>query len=228
MLVHAGRGIPALGEDTVRLTERFRQAKIILAHAAISDLAWLWRVLPSHPNLFIDTSWWNPVDIVALYTLSPPGQILWASDAPYGVPLVSAVQGLRCAVQAGLTPEQVQGTAGGQLARIVAGEEPLDLGPPPGQPKPLDPTLDRVTSALAATIGRVFGQADASETLALARLACAVADDDPVAPVCHEVLALLDRFETEMAPPPGTQPFPESLRYLVGAIFVARTPAAHG
>ena len=228
MLVHAGRGIPALGEDTVRLTERYKQAKIILAHAAISDLAWLWRVLPDHPNLFIDTSWWNPVDIVALYTLAPPGQVLWASDTPYGVPLVSAVQGLRCAVQAGLTPEQIRGTAGGQLERLVSGEEPLDLGPAPHDPKPLDPTLDRVTSALAATIGRVFGRADAAETLALARLACAVSDDDPVAPVCRDVVHLLDRFEAEMAPPPGGQPFPESLRYLVGAIFVARTPAAHG
>ncbi len=227
MLVHAGRGIPALGEDTVRLTERFQQARIILAHAAISDLAWLWRVLPDHPNLFIDTAWWNPVDVVALYTLAPPGQVLWASDAPYGHPLVSAVQGLRCALQAGLTSEQVRGTAGAQLARMIAGEPLLDLGPAPLEPLPLDPTLDRVTAALCATIGRVFAQADASETLALARLACAVADEDPVAPICAEVVGLLDRYETELAAPSGTQPFPESIRYLVGAVYIARTPAAH-
>jgi predicted TIM-barrel fold metal-dependent hydrolase len=227
MLVHAGRGIPALGADTVRLTEQFKQARIILAHAAISDLAWLWRVLPDHPNLFIDTSWWNPVDVVALYTLAPPGQVLWASDTPYGNPMIAAVQGLRCAIQAGLTPEQVRGTAGAQLDRIVAGEPLLDLGPAPLRPQPLDPTLDRVTSALCATIGRVFVRADSSETLALARLACAVADDDPVAPVCADVLALLDRYETEMAPPPSWQAFPESIRYLVGAVYVARTPAAH-
>jgi hypothetical protein len=226
MLIHAGRGIPALGEDTVRLTERFKQAKLILAHAAISDLAWLWRVMPDHPNLYVDTAWWNPVDVVALYTLAPPGQVLWASDAPYGNPALAAVQGLRCAVQAGLTPEQVRGTAGAQLDRIVAGEPPLDLGPPPLQPVALDPTLERVVTALAATIGRVFVRADASETLALARLACAVADDDPVAPVCHETLALLDLYETLLAPPPPGQPFPESLRYLVAAIYIARTPAA--
>jgi predicted TIM-barrel fold metal-dependent hydrolase len=227
MLVHAGRGIPALGTDTVRLTERFQQARIILAHAAISDLSWLWRVLPDHPNLFIDTAWWNPVDVVALYTQAPPGQVLWASDTPYGHPLISAIQGLRCAIQAGLTPEQVRGTAGAQLTRIIDGEPLLDLGPPPMDPRPLDPTLDRVTSALCAGIGRVFVRADASETIALARLACAVADEDEVAPVCTDVLALLDRYETEMAPPPPGQPFPESIRYLVGAVYVARTPAAH-
>jgi predicted TIM-barrel fold metal-dependent hydrolase len=227
MLVHAGRGIPALGADTVRLTERFQQARIILAHAAISDLSWLWRVLPDHPNLFIDTAWWNPVDVVALYTQAPPGQVLWASDTPYGHPLISAVQGLRCAIQAGLTPEQVRGTAGAQLARMIDGEPLLDLGPAPLDPRPLDPTLDRVTAALCAAIGRVFARADASETVALARLACAVDDDDPVAPVCTDVLALLDRYETEMGPPPPSQPFPDSIRYLVGAVYVARTPVAH-
>ena len=46
MLIHAGRGIPALGQNTVRLAERYPDATLILAHAAISDLAWLWQVLP--------------------------------------------------------------------------------------------------------------------------------------------------------------------------------------
>src|SRR4051794_41140957 len=50
VLIHAGRGIPALGRDTVRLSGEFPDARLILAHAAISDLAWLWRVLPEHPS----------------------------------------------------------------------------------------------------------------------------------------------------------------------------------
>jgi predicted TIM-barrel fold metal-dependent hydrolase len=226
VLIHAGRGIPALGADTVALTERFRDAKLILAHAGISDLSWIWRLMPSHPNLFIDTSWWNPVDIVALYTLAPPGQVLWASDSPYGHVGLSAAQGLRCAVQAGLTPEQLRGTAGGQLAHIVRGEAPPDLGPPPMTPRALDPTLERVVAALCATVSRVFVQADSSETLALARLACAVADDDPVAPTCAQTVALLDLYEAGLGAPPPYQPFPESIRYLIAAVFVARTPDA--
>ena len=87
VLIHAGRGIPALGRDTVELAERYPGARLILAHAAVSDIAWLWRLMPSHPNLFIDTSWWNPADLIALFCLVPPGQILWASDCPYGQPL---------------------------------------------------------------------------------------------------------------------------------------------
>ena len=86
ILIHAGRGIPALGQNTVRLSGEFPRAKLILAHAAISDLAWMWRVMPDHPNLFVDTAWWNPADLIALFALAPPSQILWASDSPYGLP----------------------------------------------------------------------------------------------------------------------------------------------
>src|SRR5215207_10422069 len=134
VLIHAGRGIPALGQNTVRLAERFPDARLILAHAAISDLAWLWRVLPEHPNVFIDTAWWNPTDLVALFALAPPASVLFASDSPYGRPVASAVLALRCALQAGLTPAQVRGVAGENMARVLDGGRPADLGPPPGQP----------------------------------------------------------------------------------------------
>ncbi len=51
------------------LSAEFPDARFILAHAAISDLAWLWHVLPEHPNVFIDTAWWNPADLIALFAL---------------------------------------------------------------------------------------------------------------------------------------------------------------
>ena len=60
--------------------------RLILAHAGICDLAWIWRAAPDHPNLFFDTSWWSPSDLLALFALVAPGQILMASDAPYGSP----------------------------------------------------------------------------------------------------------------------------------------------
>ena len=71
VLIHAGRGIPALGQDTVRLSGEFPDARLILAHCAISDLAWLWRELPDHPNLFIDTAWWAPADVLATVRAVP-------------------------------------------------------------------------------------------------------------------------------------------------------------
>ena len=107
VLIHAGRGIPALGQDTVRLSGEFPDARLILAHAAISDLAWLWRVLPDHPNVFIDTAWWNPADLIALFALVAPSQILWASDSPYGLPITSARRARALRAAGGLNPNAI-------------------------------------------------------------------------------------------------------------------------
>jgi predicted TIM-barrel fold metal-dependent hydrolase len=225
VLIHAGRGIPALGQNTVRLAERYPDATLILAHAAISDLAWLWRVLPSHRNVLIDTSWWNPVDLVALFALCPPASIVWASDSPYGRPLVSAVWALRCALQAGCTPAQVRGIAAGTIARVLDGAAPDDLGPPPGPPAaPLDLLLERVVTNLCGAFARLAAESDPTESLALARLGCAVGTDGPLAHVHAAVLEQLDRYETELAPPPPGLRFPVAVRYLVQALCIARTP----
>jgi uncharacterized protein len=224
VLIHAGRGIPALGQNTVRLAERYRDARLILAHAAISDLAWLWRVLPDHPNVLIDTSWWNPVDLVALFALAPPANVVWASDSPYGRPIAAAVIALRCALQAGLTVEQIRGVAGGTLARVLDGLPPADLGPPPGAPRPYDVLLERVVGNLCSAFGRLSAGADAAEPVALARLCCAVGTDGPLDDVFAAVLQSLDRYAEELAPPPPGLRFPAATRYLVHALVVARTP----
>ncbi len=226
VLIHAGRGIPALGRDTVELSGEFTDATLILAHCAISDIAWLWRALPEHPNVLIDTSWWHPSDLTALFALAPPGNVVWASDSPYGQPLPSAVMALRCALQAGLTPGQVQEVAGRQLARVLDGEAPRHAGPPPGAAaaRALDPLVERVIAHLTTTIGRAFGRTDYAETLDLARLACAVGVDMPNARLFSEVLELLDLFEENREPPPDGRPLPLAARFLLMALFLARTP----
>ena len=225
VLIHAGRGIPALGQDTVRLAEEFPEARLILAHCAISDLSWLWRDLPRHPNLFIDTAWWNPADIIATFSLCPPANVVWASDSPYGQPVIAAIQTMRCALQAGLSGEQLRGVMGGQVERMLDGEDPLDLGPAPGpSDRALDPLLGRVVSHLTATMGRAFARVDFSEPLALARLACAVGQDSHVAANCGAVLELLDAFDEHIGPPEDGRPVPPAARLLVFALIVARTP----
>ena len=67
----AGRGIPALGLHAVGLAERFPGARLILAHAAICDLSWIWRVAPDYPNLLFDSAWWLPSDMLTLFSLIP-------------------------------------------------------------------------------------------------------------------------------------------------------------
>ena len=107
ILIHAGRGIPALGQDTVHLAEEFPDARLILAHCAISDLAWLWRELPRLPNVFIDTAWWNPSDLIAMFSLCPPGQRRVGERLP-----LWAAAGRRVADDALRLPGRAVGRAG--------------------------------------------------------------------------------------------------------------------
>src|SRR5436190_17665012 len=43
VLIHAGRGMPALGANTVEFARALPNARIILAHCGISDPGWIWR-----------------------------------------------------------------------------------------------------------------------------------------------------------------------------------------
>ena len=225
VLIHAGRGIRALGIDTLHLAQDFPRARFILAHAAISDLAWLWRELPEHPNIFIDTAWLLPSDICATLALCPPGQILWASDSPYGQPLPAAVQLMRCALQVGLGPEQVRCIMGQQSARLLARAEPVDAGPAPGPyTSAIHPLLERVMVHLVGVLQRAFAGGDYSEPLGLARLGCAVGDDGPHADIMSSILELLDLFERNLTPPRPGRPIPPSFRFVVFALYLARTP----
>lgn len=232
IIVHSGRGIPALGVSALHLCEAHPGAPLILAHAAVSDLAWLWREVGSVENLYFDTSWWSPADLLALFALVPPGRVLFASDTPYGNVTGAAIMLLRCALQAGLSAEQIRGVAGGQLDRLVAGATPLDLGPAVGPvTEAIDPLLERVVVNLVAGLGRLLAHADADESLSLARLACAVPDDHAVAPVARAVGALLDRFDEAVAAPPDPHDdeaplFAPGTEFVVTALAVARTPAA--
>jgi hypothetical protein len=226
VLVHAGRGIPALGRHALEVTGEHPGLRLILAHAGISDLAWIWREAPDHPNLFFDTSWWSPADLQALLALVPPGQVLMASDAPYGSPVFASVMATRHALQVGLEHEQARAVAGGQALRIVNGEEPLDLGPPPGSANlSRDPLLERVYSFLMSAIGQAFNGVEPAETLALVRLACDVGDAAPQADVCRWVVELLDTREA-YSPEGDGRParFAPGLHFLVAGLGIVRTP----
>jgi hypothetical protein len=231
VLVHAGRGIPALGRDALDLAAKYPDARIILAHAAVCDLAWIWRHAADHPNLFFDSAWWSANDLLTLFSLVPPGQIVWGSDAPYGTPLQSQIIAFRCALQAGVAAEHLPVVGGGQMARLVAREPPLDLGPAPGTGALSgDVLLGRVASYLQTGLGRMMLREEHEEYVALARLACEVGGDAPQAAVCRSVLALLDSFDRLAATrPPALEEaaagrrFP-GLRLVVMAAIVAATP----
>lgn len=225
VLIHAGRGIPALGRDALALCERFPRARLILAHAAISDLSWIWRQAPEQPNLFFDTTWWNPVDLLALLALVPPGQVLYGSDAPYGTPLQAAILTLRCALQAGLSARQLRSVMGEQIVRLVDGQEPLDGGPAVGTERlSCDILLDRVYAFLSMATGRLLHGEDAEQELSLARLACEVGEDAPQAPVCRSIVTLLDRHARYAGDHPPDSPQGTAVHLIVTAAGLAKSP----
>jgi uncharacterized protein len=223
VLVHAGRGIPALGLHAVELAGDFPSARLILAHAGICDLSWIWRAAPDLPNLLFDTAWWMPADLSALFSLVPPGQILFASDAPYGQTAMSASFMLRTALQAGLSADQVRLIASGQALRIADGQPLATAGPAIGERERAPHNLlDRVAEfLLIGTIASMRGLDAGVEMLALARLACDVpdeVDDAPVFAAVRQLMDIHDALRTEDATDR------RRLAFLILALTVARTP----
>jgi uncharacterized protein len=178
VLIHAGAGVGSLGTAIVELADRHRSCPLILAHAGVSDLTWLGPVAAEHPNVFFDTSWWNPSDLIALFAAVPPGQILFGSDEPYmDLELVLAIA-LRCARFAGLSDDALRLVFGGQAEALLAGEAPIDAGAVPGPSRMVVPTgTARLAILLAAGGGAMLGGGDPSRMLELARVA--VGEDGP-------------------------------------------------
>ncbi len=192
ILLHAGRGIPALGAHVLELAARYRRARFILAHCAVCDLAWIWQRIHEFPNVFFDTAWFSSADQLALFSHVPPGQILYATDIPFGTPELTIVASLRCALQAGLTGAQLRSVAGEQLERIVAGEDTLDLGPAVGAGRiRRDPLLARVEYFAQAAFGVAIAGGDDAEMIDLARLATLVGDGAPQAELCDTIRGVL-------------------------------------
>lgn len=193
VLIHAGHETEPLGVDALRLAAAYPGATLILAHAAITDLAWLHASLDDHPNVLIDTAWWNPVDLLSVFALVPPGRIVFGSNAPFGDPALSALLTLRCALEVGLEPVHVASVMGGQLARVLGGETLADLGPAIASERlRRDPLLERATTYLAAASVAALSGSDPAEAVGLARVALRVHDAHPHRELCRAALQALD------------------------------------
>ena len=130
ILIHAGRGLPAIADDLRRLVEHHPEAQLILAHAAIADLQHIGRTLLDHPNVLYDTSVWSNTDLRALLATASPEQIAFASDAPYGMCGIAQVQLGTALRRAGATPDQLRAIMWGNAERAARGEPAPVLSPP--------------------------------------------------------------------------------------------------
>jgi predicted TIM-barrel fold metal-dependent hydrolase len=132
ILIHGGRGLPPIADDLARVVNRYPQAQLIVAHAGIADLAGLADRLGGKAGVFFDTSVWSPLDLLGLYRLVGPEQVVYASDYPYGQQPASLLIALRTARLAQLDEAQVRGVLCGNANRIADGEPALEPSAPKG------------------------------------------------------------------------------------------------
>jgi len=132
ILIHGGRGLPPIASELAALVDRYPQAQLIIAHGGIADLPALAERFAGKAGVFFDTSVWSPIDLLSVFRVFSPEQIVYASDYPYGQQPTSLLITLRTAKASGLDEEDLRGVLAGNANRIAAGEAPLDPTPPKG------------------------------------------------------------------------------------------------
>ena len=173
ILIHGGRGLPPIADQLALLMDRY-EPQLIVAHAGIADLAALAHHFGGRPNVFFDTSVWSPIDLLDLYRLVSPEQVLYASDYPYGRQPASLLIALRTARMSGLDEDQVRAMLGGSARRIADGERAFELTQPSGIASLATPiTFARIHQYLSMATPLLWTrQADTIGVLGLALNAC--------------------------------------------------------
>jgi len=132
ILIHGGRGMPPIADNLARLHEQYPEATLIIAHAGIADLSGLAGHFACKAGVFFDTSVWSPIDLLSVFHVFSPEQIVYASDFPYGQQPSSLLITLRTARASGLDEEDLRAVLAGNANRIASGEPPLEPKAPKG------------------------------------------------------------------------------------------------
>ncbi|HEX2302517.1 MAG TPA: amidohydrolase family protein [Gaiella sp.] len=132
ILIHGGRGLPPIADSLARLLDRHCPPALIVAHAGIVDLAAMARNFAGRPGVFFDTSVWSPLDLLDLYRLVPPEQVVYASDYPYGRQPNSLLMAVRTARASALHDDQLRAVLHDTAARIADDLEPVEPSAPRG------------------------------------------------------------------------------------------------
>ncbi|MDP9307185.1 MAG: amidohydrolase family protein, partial [Actinomycetota bacterium] len=101
ILIHGGRGLPPIAKELAHLVERYPEAQLIIAHGGIADLPALAEQFAGKAGVFFDTSVWSPIDLLSVFHVFSPEQIVYASDFPYGQQPSSLLIALRTAKASG-------------------------------------------------------------------------------------------------------------------------------
>ena len=138
VLLHAGRGVDPYAATIAGLLRRYPDAPLILAHCAMSDLHDVAERTAGLPNMVLDTSLWNPLEVQVLVSEVPPERLVFGTDAPYYDPLSVLAKLVLPLRRGGASDELVRAALFGTPERIAQGLPLADLS------APLDPGVARV------------------------------------------------------------------------------------
>ncbi len=178
ILIHGGRGLPPIASHLRRLHDAYPEGSLIIAHAGIADLAALSECFAGQPRVYFDTSVWSAIDLLDMFARVSPGQVVYASDYPYGQQPGSLLLALRTARLAGLSEDEVRDMLSRTAARIADGEPPTELSEPRGPRRLEQPlTFARIHGYLTMATPLLWTrQADTIGVLGLALNTCAERD----------------------------------------------------
>jgi predicted TIM-barrel fold metal-dependent hydrolase len=201
VLIHAGRGMPPIGEHLAAVSARHPGAILILAHAAIVDQERICNLVAGMPNVFFDTSTWSVIDLVGLLARVPPEQVLWATDVPYGhhqPPLITLAALLE---EFGASERVRRGIFGESLEGILRGELPTLTAPIAPSALTVDNARLRIAMYLTAAVPMLWrGQRDHIGLAGLASGACLDTDGELAA--LHEIVSCGERLWAELPDEP--------------------------
>jgi uncharacterized protein len=132
ILIHGGRGLPPIANELASLVDRYPEAQLIIAHGGIADMPALAERFAGKAGVFFDTSVWSPIDLLGVFRVFSPEQVLYASDFPYGQQPSSLLIALRTAKVSGLDENDLRNMLAGNANRIANGEPPLEPTRPKG------------------------------------------------------------------------------------------------
>jgi predicted TIM-barrel fold metal-dependent hydrolase len=123
ILIHGGRGLPPIAAGLRALVDRYPDARLIIAHAGIADLAALAGCMAGRKGVLFDTSTWSPIDLLDFYRLIPPEQVIYASDYPYGQQPNSLISAIKTTRFAGYSDDQVRAMLAGTANALANGDD---------------------------------------------------------------------------------------------------------
>lgn len=201
ILIHAGRGMGRM-DDLAELAQAFPDVRLILAHAGIADQGMFASRLAGHPAVVYDTSCFAALDVLELLARVPPERVVFASDIPYGRPVLGLHLALRVAAYAGLDAETRALLVGGTM-RAVVEKRPLPAASAPAvaEVRRVNGRLARVSANLATAFGAMMADGPPPRPLrglpgiALARTVTRDPEPGSVGPALERIDALLDAAE---------------------------------